>query len=211
MVKKYLNFKAWGLLQYEIASLVLMLIFLPSFEAPKNLFLISYVLLSLTRQFKNSNSFKLEKIDYVFLFLLVTAFLSTVFSGLHGHEWKGFKSFITVLVFGYIFTRSQYSKEAIKGLFLCSLLSLLPPLLWGLYEFLWTKHSFFLKINSVGFVNASGLYLMIIASATFSYFFSLKPNKHHNYYLFWMSLVIFFGLNVPSSGLIFFSKRICGV
>ena len=83
MIKKYLNFKAWGLMQYEIASLVLMLIFLPSFEAPKNLFLVSYVLLSLTRQFKTSNSLKFKKIDYVFLFLLATAFLSTIFSGLH--------------------------------------------------------------------------------------------------------------------------------
>ena len=154
MIKKYLNFKAWGLMQYEIASLVLMLIFLPSFEAPKNLFLASYVLLSLTRKFKTSNSLKFEKIDYVFLFLLATAFLSTIFSGLHGHEWKGFKSFFTVFIFGWAFARSQYTKETIRGIFLCAILTILPPLFFGLYELLWAKHSTFLKIHSVGFVNA---------------------------------------------------------
>ena len=169
MIKKYLNFKTWGLLHYEIASLVLMLIFLPSFEAPKNLFLASYIILSLTRQYKTSRFLKFEKIDYVFLILFACAFLSTIFAGLHGHEWKGFRSFFTVFMFGWTFARSQYSKETIQGLFLCSLLSLLPPLFWGLYEFLWTKHSLFLKIHSVGFVNASGLYLTLVASVTLGY------------------------------------------
>lgn len=197
MIKKYLNIKIWGLLQYEIASLILMLIFLPSFEAPKNLFLISYVALSLTRQYKTSKSFKFEKIDYVFLFLFVTAFLSTIFASLHGHEWKGFKSFFTVFTFGWVFVRSQYSKETMKGLFLCGILSILPPLLYGLYEFLWTKHSTFLKINSVGFVNASGLYLTLVASVALGYLLYAKPNKNKwMHYLSWGSLIALFGFSL---------------
>jgi O-antigen ligase len=190
MIKKYLNIKGWGLMQYEIASLVLMLIFLPSFEAPKNLFLVSYVLLSLTRQYKTSSSLKFEKIDYVFLFLLATAFLSTVFSGLHGHEWKGFKSFFTVFIFGWTFVRSEYTKETVRGIFLCAILTILPPLFFGLFELLWAKHSTFLKIHSVGYVNASGLYLMAAASAALSYLLFFKPNKYQNYqYLFWGLLI----------------------
>ena len=190
MIKKYLNFKGWDLLQYEIASLVLMLFFLPSFEAPKNLFLASYVLLSLTRQLKTSNSLKLEKIDYVFLFLLSTAVLSTVFSGLHGHEWKGFKSFFTVFIFGWTFAKSSYTKETIRGLLLCAILSILPPLLYGLYDFLWVKDSKFLKIHSVGYVNASGLYLKVIASVTLSYLLFFKPKKYQNYHYLFLGLLI---------------------
>ena len=194
MIKKYLNFKAWGLLQYEIASLVLMLIFLPSFEAPKNLFLASYVLLSLTRQFKTSNSLRLEKIDYVFLFLLATAFLSTIFSGLHGNEWRGFKSFFTVFIFGWTFAKSQYTQETVRGIFLCAILTILPPLFFGLYELLWTKHSTFLNIHSVGYVNASGLYLMAAASAAMSYVLFFKPKKYQIYhYLFGGLLIALFG------------------
>ena len=197
MIKKYLNFKAWGLMQYEIASLVLMLIFLPSFEAPKNLFLASYVLLSLTRQFKTSNSLRFEKIDYVFLFLLATAFLSTIFSGLHGHEWKGFKSFFTVFIFGWTFARSQYTQETVRGIFLCAILTILPPLFFGLYELLWAKHSTFLKIHSVGYVNASGLYLMAAASAAMSYVLFYNPKKHQIYhYLFGGLLIAFFGFSL---------------
>lgn len=195
MIKKFLNRQAWGLRHYEIASLVLMLIFLPSFEAPKNLFLLIYLLLSLTRQIKTSQFIKFEKIDFIFLFLFIAAFLSTIFAGLHGHEWKGFKSFFTVFIFGWVFARSQYSKATIKGLFLCSLLTLLPPLLWGLYELIWTKEALFLKIHSVGYVNASGLYLMTIASATLSYLLFFKPKKSQNYfyliYAFLIALFIF--------------------
>ncbi len=197
MIKKYLNVQAWGLMHYEIASLVLMLIFLPSFEAPKNLFLVIYVLLSLTRQIKTSQFFKFEKIDFIFLFLFITAFLSTIFAGLHGHEWKGFKSFFTVFIFGWVFARSQYSKATIKGLFLCSFLTLLPPLLWGLYELIWTKEALFLKIHSVGFVNASGLYLMTIASATMSYLLFFKPKKSQNYfYLIYAFLIALFSFSL---------------
>jgi O-antigen ligase len=197
MIKKYLNFKTWGLMQYEIASLVLMLIFLPSFEAPKNLFLVSYVLLSLTRQFKTSNSLRFEKIDYVFLCLLATAFLSTIFSGLHGHEWKGFKSFFTVFIFGWTFAKSQYTKETVRGIFFCAILTILPPLFFGLYELLWSKHSTFLKIHSVGYVNASGLYLMAAASATMSYVLFFNPKKHQIYhYLFGGLLIVLFGCSL---------------
>ena len=221
MIKKYLNFQTWGLLHYDIASLVLMLIFLPSFEAPKNLFLASYIILSLTRQYKTSRFLKFEKIDYVFLTLFACAFLSTIFAGLHGHEWKGFRSFFTVFAFGWTFARSQYSKETIQGLFLCSLLSLLPPLFWGLYEFLWTKHSLFLKIHSVGFVNASGLYLTLVASATLGYFLFAKPSKNQfMHYLSWGFLISLFGFSllvaasrsaflsfvITAIALIFFSK-----
>jgi O-antigen ligase len=191
MIKKYLNIKGWSLMQYEIASLVLMLIFLPSFEAPKNLFLVSYVLLSLTRQYKTSNYLKFEKIDYVFLFLLATAFLSTVFSGLHGHEWKGFKSFFTVFIFGWTFVRSEYTKETIKGFFLCAVLAILPPLFYGFYELFWEKRYIFLKIHSVGHVNASGLYLMASASAAVSYLLFFKPKRYQNIqYLFWGLLIV---------------------
>lgn len=202
MIKKYLNMQAWGLMHYEIASLVLMLIFLPSFETPKNLFLVIYVLLSLIRQLKASRFKKFEKIDFIFSFLFITAFLSTIFSGLHGHEWKGFKSFFTVFIFGWVFARSQYSKETIKGLFLCSLLTLLPPLLWGLYELIWTKEAGFLKIHSVGFINASGLYLMTVASASLSYLLFSKPKKYQNlqHLLFGFLILLFcFSLLVAAS------------
>ncbi len=199
MIKKYLNLKTWNLLHYEIASLMLMLIFLPSFEAPKNLFLAIYVVLSLTRQYKTSRFLIFEKIDYVFLFLFVTAILSTIFASLHGHEWKGFKSFFTIFTFGWIFARSQYSQDTIKGLFLTPILSIIPPLLIGLYTF---KALGFLKIHSIGFVNASGLYLTLVASVALGYFLFFKPSKNQfMHYLSWGLLIslFYFSLFIASS------------
>ena len=74
MLKNFFNIKAWGLLQYEIASLVILLFFLPSFEAPKHLFLIIYVVLNLIRQFKDGSLLKTNRSDLVFLFLIASLF-----------------------------------------------------------------------------------------------------------------------------------------
>ena len=200
-MKDLLNFKKDKFLSFEIGSLILLLIFLPSFEAPKNLFLVIYVILSLIRQHKISYLTKLEKIDYIFIFLFVAAFLATVFSALHGQEWKGFTSFFKVFIFGWTFARSQYSKEIIKLLFLTSILTLLPPLLYGLYGFLWAKNIAFLKINSVGFVNASGLYLMTAASAALGYFLTLNFRQNQKFqYLFYVILVTLFGFSLIVAG-----------
>jgi hypothetical protein len=180
MISNYLNWKKIDLLSLEICSLILLLFFLPSFEAPKNLFLVTYLVFASYRQFKTKDFFKLDRFDYVFIFLFFAAFLSTVFSSLHGSEWRGLRAFFTVFIFAWTLMRSRYSKKTIHTLFVASILTLLPPLIFGLYELYVTHHESFLKINSVGFVNASGVYLATIASATLAYFLSLlKDKKYH--------------------------------
>jgi len=119
--------------------------------------------------------------------LFATAFLSTVFANVHGHEWKGFKSFFTVFIFGWTFSRSQYSKEIIKKVFPLSILVILPPLVFGLYQMLLTKENWFLKINSVGMLNASGLYLTLSSLAAFGYILSIKQkNFSSTHFKFWL-------------------------
>jgi O-antigen ligase len=119
--------------------------------------------------------------------------LSTIFAGLHGHEWKGFKSFFTVFIFGWTFARSQYSKETMKKLFILAILTLIPPLIFGLYQMLWTKENWFLKINSVGMLNASGLYFMLITLVSFGYFLSIKQKIFSSsHFKFWFLINGFF-------------------
>ncbi len=158
MLKNFFNIKAWGLLQYEIASLVILLFFLPSFEAPKHLFLIIYVVLNLIRQFKDGSLLKTNRSDLVFLFLIASLFLSTIFSTFSGEEWRGLRSNLPILVFGWIIARSNYKKKTLEILFAVSILSFLPTFIYGAYEHFLLKRFYFFKIHSVGFVNASGIY-----------------------------------------------------
>lgn len=197
MIFKFLNPKNIKLLNLEISCLIVLLIFLPSFEAPKNLFLIVYVFFALIRQFKESRLKKFDKLDYIFIAFFFSSLLSALFPVLHGNEWRGFRSFVTVFLFGWVFVRSEYSRQTIKTLFLVSIFSLLPPLLLGLYRFLCTQELNYLLINSVGYVNASGLYLTIIASASLGYLLSLNTKKNNFYsYLFWILLIMLFGFSL---------------
>jgi O-antigen ligase len=193
MVKKYLNFKTWCLLQYEIASLVLTLIFLPSFEAPKHLFLIIYVVLNIARQFKDGSLFKTNRSDLVFLFLISSLFLSTIFSTFSGEEWRGLRSNLPILFFGWILARSNYKKKILEILFVISILSFLPTFIYGAYEHFFLKRFYFFKIHSVGFVNASGIYLALMTGAALSIAIT-SVEKIKKYFFFIIFLFFYIGL-----------------
>ena len=74
----------------EIAFLSLFLAFLPSLEAPKNIFLAGYLIVALYRQSQTPSS-KWSIWDWVFLSLIVSSFLSALFPFVAGgYEWRGF-------------------------------------------------------------------------------------------------------------------------
>ena len=74
----------------ELAFLSLFLAFLPSLEAPKNIFLAGYLITALYRQSQLPPS-KWSTWDWVFLSLIVSSFLSSLFPFVAGGaEWKGF-------------------------------------------------------------------------------------------------------------------------
>jgi O-antigen ligase len=152
----------------ELAFLSLFLAFLPSLEAPKNIFLAGYLITALYRQSQLPPS-KWTIWDWVFLSLIVSSFLSTLFPFMAGgSEWKGFRGMLLWITFGWTLFRADYNFEEKKYLFIFAILMTLPPLLWGLTQLLilFTKDS--LLLYSVGHVNHSAIYLCMIAGASLS-------------------------------------------
>lgn len=81
----------------ELTFLSLFLAFLPSLEAPKNIFLASYLIVALYRQSQLPPS-KWTIWDWVFLSLIVSSFLSALFPFMAGgSEWKGFRGMLIEL------------------------------------------------------------------------------------------------------------------
>ena len=71
----------------ELAFLSLMLLSLPSLEAPKNIFLILFLATSLYRQYAKKIQEPWKLWDWIFLSYIASAFLSAVFAGIpHGAE-----------------------------------------------------------------------------------------------------------------------------
>ena len=152
-----------------------MIVSLPSLEAPKNVFLVGYLItrvISEVIQLKQGIK-QWKSWDFLFLTIIFSALLSTVFAGFSGlEEWKGYKVFLTALLTGWFLSRAHYSHNQYRIIFLLIVLAIIPPLLWGLYEYLIIHSKKSLEIHSVGHVNHSAIYLTMIFGATLGWFIS---------------------------------------
>lgn len=161
------NLNNFNLLNLELFFISLMILSLPSFEAPKNIFLILFVLLALFRQFYSYSLKIWRNWDWIFLSIIASGFLSTIFAGIqNGDEWKGFRVLLTFICVGWLVSRADYTKKQIDWIFLLLIVGTLPPLIFGLWEvfFLHSKSS--LQLHSVGHENHSAIYLSIIFGAS---------------------------------------------
>ncbi len=168
----------------ELTFLSLFLAFLPSFEAPKNIFLVSYLITALYRQSQLA-SFKWGIWDWIFLSLITSSFLSALFPFVAGgYEWRGFRNMLFWVIFGWTLYRSEYNESEKKYLFIFTILMTLPPLIWGLVEYfvLHTKNA--LQLHSLGHVNHTAVYLSMMVGSSLSFLLSQIQAARKNYIFF---------------------------
>jgi O-antigen ligase len=153
--------------------LSLMLIALPNLEAPKNIFLVTYLLIMLIGLLKNYKNTSWDIWDWIFLSFIGSAFLSALFAGkAPAYEWRAFRSMFICALLGWIVSKAAYKKNELDFLFLIVILATLPGLLFGLLE-VYTFHTKQdLQLHSVGHVNHSALYILITLGASLGYFLS---------------------------------------
>ena len=173
------KFKKLHLIHLELTLLFLMLLSLPSLEAPKNIFLVLFVVTAIIRQVKTKSLMVWSHWDWMFLAIVTTAFLSTIFAGLApGDEWKGFRVLLTFISVGWLISRSKYSSKQLGWIFWLTIISALPPLCWGLVQYLVLHTKSSLELHSVGHVNHSAIYLTMIFGATFGLLLSFLKDSN---------------------------------
>jgi O-antigen ligase len=151
----------------EFALLALMILTLPSLEAPKNIFLVFFVFVALLRQVSSKELHGWGVWDWIFLSILASAFMSSIFAGMHtASEWKGFRVLLTYLSVGWLTSRSQYSSRELQCLFFLVLIGTVPPLIMGLVRYLYLHNKPDLQLHSVGHVNHSAIYLTMVFGAS---------------------------------------------
>lgn len=157
----------------EIVLLSLMILSLPSLEAPKNIFLVFFVLVAILRQICNPGRLKWNRWDSIFGLILVTALMSTLFAGMPHHgEWKGFNVLVTMIGTGWMVSRGQYSKEELSLFFKAIVLGAIAPLGFGIWQLFVTHTKTDLQLHSVGHVNHSAIYLVMIFGAALGWLLS---------------------------------------
>ena len=193
----------------DLVMLSLMIVSLPSVEGPKNIFLVFYLVTRLLTEFLTfkQKQFHWSYWDSMFLTIVVTALLSTIFAGMpHLEEWKGYKVLLTAVLTGWLLSRARYTQENYQFLFKLIVLSTLPPLIWGLYENLVIHSRETLEIHSVGHVNHSAIYLVMIFGAALGWFLStlnikkeMLQKKFQTILLGMLSLLFFISLIIGQS------------
>jgi O-antigen ligase len=165
----FFNYKKTPLKFLELFFLSLMFLSLPSLEAPKNIFLILFLLVAIWNQYSIKDQFTFNKWDFIYLSLIFSAFLSALFAGLPSYEeWRGFRGIFTWALFGLVLARSSYNEKEISWLYLLIIFSTLPALIHGIVEYLITHTKEDLQLHSVGHVNHSAIYLAMVLGATIS-------------------------------------------
>ena len=177
----------------EMIFLTLMLLSLPSFEAPKNIFLILFLTTALYREWSQTKTKPWSFWDWIFLSYISSSFLSTIFAGISpGNEWDGFKGILIWTGFAWLLSRSKYTPQEITWLIWIAILGTLPPLIWGLVEFMIIHTKNTLELHSVGHVNHSAIYLGIILGVALSVSLGIWKTAGIFKKLFLLSLPIFF-------------------
>ena len=185
----------------EFLLLSLLILVLPSIEAPKNIFLVLFLLVGLINQIYIKEMHSWTSWDWIFLFLIVSAFLTTFFPGMHEEEWKGLRVFLTSTLVGWLISRSDFSSKQIFWLFNFIVLGVIPPLIIGLVRYLYLHDKPDLQLHSVGHVNHSAIYLTIVLGASIGLLTSLwnKSKSYQNILLVILSTVFFVSLIISQS------------
>lgn len=194
------NYSTNHLKFFEIAFLSLMLMSLPSIEAPKNIFIAGYILTAIWRQFQKKESQPWNLWDWIFFGYIGSALLSALFAGISpGDEWRGFRGIALWTSFGWIVARSDFTQKEITWIVWVTILGTLPPLAWGLIEYMIIHTKDSLQLHSVGHSNHSAIYLGIILGAMLSLSLSI-----------WRGMGIFKKLGLILLPILFFTAIIIG-
>jgi O-antigen ligase len=145
-----------NILFYLLLGLAL---FLPLTEAPKNLFLILFIIFGVVALFKQQIKIKLDAVNILIILIPITVLISAYFAIDVANSFKGSKSIITASLLFVLFRELSLSRLQIKTLLFTVFLGLFLSLIWGYYDLY--NGATYLQLHSVGHVNHSSIYMLL--------------------------------------------------
>ena len=139
--------------------LIGLLIFLPIFEALKNIFAFLFVVSWVVVAKKNNDwGGKWRVIDSIFLlWILADIFVSINAIITHQLPGTGFKDIVRFLLIGWALSRTNFSKARLTQSALLAVLAVLATLIHSYY----TGYGELIELESVGHINHTAIYLVI--------------------------------------------------
>jgi len=159
----------------ELAALVALCLFLPLYEAPKNLAWAAYVLIWLANRLRARNfGGAWDAWDTLIALWIGSVFVVAPFAAVHRDEWRAGLDVVRYGVALWLLKRSDYVEYEWRWPLGALLASALVGLAIG-YAKLWSGTLDTLQLNSVGHVNHTAIYLTIILGVATAWFLAGGP------------------------------------
>jgi O-antigen ligase len=144
----------------EIPLLVLLIFFLPTMEAPKNIFWFIYLGLWVFNRWRTMDfGGRWDGWDTLLAVWISSGYVVAAFAGLHYGEWSGAHDIVRYGLLLWAIKRSGYGPEELRKLLGWMVISAVIALAYGLWELHVTHAEKALELHSVGHVNHSAVYL----------------------------------------------------
>lgn len=146
----------------EVGLLLALCIFLPLYEAPKNLAWAAYVIVWLTNRARTRDfGGRWDLWDTLIALWLVSGFIIAPFAALQGGEWRAALDVVRNATVLWMVKRSRLNEAEIRAVLGGLVASVVIGLVMGLAQ-LWSGATGRLELNSVGHVNHTVVYLAIM-------------------------------------------------
>ncbi|TMH71279.1 MAG: O-antigen ligase family protein [Betaproteobacteria bacterium] len=155
----------------EIGLLLALCVFLPLYEAPKNLAWLAYALVWLANRVRARDfGGRWDLWDTLILAWLAAGFVIAPFAALHGSEWRAPLDIVRNAGVLWMVKRSRLAESEARAVLAALVVSVLVGLAMG-YAQLWRGTTGRLELNSVGHVNHTAIYLAIMLGLCASWLF----------------------------------------
>jgi O-antigen ligase len=180
-------------------SLLLMILTLPSLEAPKIIFLILFIALFLISHRNLLSYKKLALSDYLLVAWMLVGFVVAGFVEIQHKEWSGAGNAMLVPLFLFCLKNSQFNNKEILLFLITVIIATLLASVEGLWK-LYSHQKFFLELNSVGHVNHSSVFLCINFAIALAFTLTQGRPNHWLTRLLLVTLVIIFSSLIIITG-----------
>ena len=142
-----------------VLCLLAFILVLPTFEAPKTIFLCLFYALGLFSIWKANKRYRWQSDDAMLVFWMLSGFVVAVFAGIHYKEWDGATGVLKLALLLLILKNISFSEKLRQIIVMIILVSTLIATGEGLWQLFVTEQQLALELHSVGHVNHSSIYL----------------------------------------------------